>query len=619
MKEGLRYLFGRRMAVLASLLLLSIPAFAQNTFVVQGPGVVEQNEFFNVVFTANDEITDFEMPTVTGAEILAGPTPSRMSSTTIINGKRTSHNEFSYTYVLRATQPGKVIVSAASAVVGSKRYSTSPLEIEVLQSGTSSQQSSQSSRSGDNSHPNAAAERNGSGTVTADDLFLDLSFSKTKVVKGEPIIATLKLYTRVPVAGFEDVRFPVFNGFWSNEIETPQNISFNRERYGNKIYDAAVLRRYLLLPQQTGPIKVDPAEMICQVQVKGSGGNSFLDDFFDTYQTVKKRIVTKQATISVTPLPAGAPATFGGGVGSFDMKVSLSREGIKTHEASSLVVEISGKGNLNLIEAPTVELPADFEKYDTKTENKFNNTASGITGSKKFEFPFIPRSEGEFVIPPISYSYYDIAGGKYVTLTSDSIKVQVAKGEKSLSTAGVISGLSKQDVVTLGSDIRYISMGRPHFAKRGEFFFGSLLFFAIVVALLLVAYLIYRWLLAGEKLRGDVRRVRNKRANKVAKSRLKMASSYLEQKLSTPFYEEVHKALLGYVSDKFSIQFAEMQRDTIKETLLAKRMDEGLVERLLVLLDECEMARYSREDSEASPENLYNRAIEVISDFENKY
>ena len=436
MKEGLRYLFGRRMAVLASLLLLSIPAFAQNTFVVQGPGVVEQNEFFNVVFTANDEITDFEMPTVTGAEILAGPTPSRMSSTTIINGKRTSHNEFSYTYVLRATQPGKVIVSAASAVVGSKRYSTSPLEIEVLQSGASSQQSSQSSRSGDNSHPNAAAESNGSGTVTADDLFLDLSFSKTKVVKGEPIIATLKLYTRVPVAGFEDVRFPVFNGFWSNEIETPQNISFNRERYGNKIYDAAVLRRYLLLPQQTGPIKVDPAEMICQVQVKGSGGNSFLDDFFDTYQTVKKRIVTKQATISVTPLPAGAPATFGGGVGSFDMKVSLSREGIKAHEASSLVVEISGKGNLNLIEAPTVELPADFEKYDTKTENKFNNTASGITGSKKFEFPFIPRSEGEFVIPPISYSYYDIAGGKYVLLQAIPLRCRWPRGRRASPQPG---------------------------------------------------------------------------------------------------------------------------------------------------------------------------------------
>lgn len=625
MKEGLRYLTCcysggrcRRIALLFAVL-FSLCSFAgaQNTFVAEGPGVVEQNEFFNIVFTANDEITEFERPTVTGAEILAGPTPSRMSSTTIINGKRTSRTEVSYTYVLRATQPGKVIVSAASAVIGSKRYSTAPLEIEVVESSQAANQGRNRQNSNSSSQESAGGV-SPNGSISADDLFLGLSFSKTKVVKGEPIIATLKLYTRVPVAGFEDVRFPVFNGFWSNEIETPQNINFTRERYGNKIYDAAVLRRYLLLPQQTGNINVDPAEMICQVQVRGSGGNSFLDDFFDTYQTIKKRIVSKAATISVTPLPAGAPADFGGGVGSFKMKAGLSREEIKAHEASSLVVEISGMGNLNLIESPKVELPADFEKYDVKTENKFNNTASGISGSKRFEFPFIPRSQGEFAIPPISYSYYDISAGRYVTLTSDTIRVSVAKGEKSLSGGTIISGLNKQDVVNLESDIRYISMSKPHFMKRDAFFFGSLLFFALLLLLLIAAYLIYRMLAARERLRGDVKRVRNRKANKVAKNRLKLARSYMEQQLQTPFYEEVHKALLGYVSDKLSIQFADMQRETINETLLARGIGNDLIERLISLLDECEMARYSREIGESTPESLYNRAIEIISDFENK-
>src|SRR5574344_1178277 len=614
---------GRKIKWLLTLLfaLVSIIAFAQHSFVVDAPRVVEQNEFFNVVYTANSEISKFNQPSFTGLEVLAGPTLSRMSSTQIINGKRTDTYSISYTYVLRAkSSSGKARVSSASAVIDGRTYNVNGVDIDIVaNSSGSGRQSSKSQSNGEDDMAPGGVSRS-SGKLSANDIFLSLNFSKTRVVKGEPIIVTLKLYTRVPITGFEDIKFPVFNGFWSQEIETPQNINFGRERFGNQIYDAAVLRKYLLLPQQSGNIRIDPAEMICQIQLRSSGGGSrsMFDDFFDSYQTVKKRIYSKAANIYVTPLPSGAPATFGGAVGKFSMNVKLSREGVKAHEAASLIVEIAGKGNLNLIEAPKVELPADFEKYDVKTDNNLSNGSSGISGVKRFEYPFIPRSEGTFEIPAIVYSYYDISAGKYVTIQSSPLNLKVAKGDPNSNNGSMISGLNKQDVVNLDSDIRYIEMGAPHLVRSGGFLFGGLLFFVIIAILLAILYLAYRLLLSRAKLRGDVRRVKNRKANKIAKMRLKQAQTYMTENLPAPFYEEIHKALLGYVSDKLAIQFADMQRDSIKETFGGDRVEENNIDSFMTLLDDCEMARYPQETEGASMDTMYNRAIEVISEFENR-
>lgn len=600
---------------------VSIMAFAQHSFVIDAPRVVEQNEFFNVVYTANSDISKFNQPSFTGLEVLAGPTLSRMSSTQIINGKRSDTYTTSYTYVLRAkSSSGKARISSASAVIDGRTYNVSGVDVDIVaNSSGSTRQSSGSQSSGDNEMAEGGVSR-ASGKLNPNDIFLSLNFSKTKVVKGEPIIATLKLYTRVPITGFEDIKFPVFNGFWSQEIETPQNINFGREKFGNQIYDAAVLRKYLLFPQQSGNIKIDPAEMICQIQLRSSGGGSrsMFDDFFDSYQTVKKRIYSKSTNIYVTPLPGGAPATFGGAVGKFSMSAKLSREGVKAHEAASLIVEITGKGNLNLIEAPKVELPADFEKYDVKTDNNLSNGASGISGVKRFEYPFIPRSEGTFEIPAIVYSYYDINSGKYATIQSTPLKLKVEKGDPNSVNGNLVSGINKQDVVNLESDIRYIEIGAPHLVRSGSLLFGGLFFFIIIAVLFLLFFIVYKLLLARAKLRGDVRRVKNRKANKVAKMRLKQAQSYMNENLPSPFYEEIHKALLGYISDKLSIQFADMQRETIKETLTGKRMESSNIDLFMTLLDDCEMARYSQESGGESMDVMYNRAMEVISEFENR-
>lgn len=603
---------------LALMLFVGFTAFAQNTFVVDAPRVVGQSEIFRVVYTADGEITDFVNPTFTGAEVLAGPSPSRMQSTQIINGQRTETLQISYTFILRPTAEGVAKVSPASATIGGKVYTTKEVSIEVVK-GDATQGGNQSQQ-GEATGAAPQQSRSSIGEVSSKDLFLQLSFSKTKVVKGEPIIATLKLFTKVPIAGFEDIKFPVFNGFWNQEIETPQNINFIRENVNGQIYNSAVLRKYMLLPQQTGELVVKPAEMICQVQVRSAstgGGRSFFDDFFDSgYQIVKKRISSAETKIKVSQLPKGAPASFGEGVGTFSLNVALSRDSVKAHEAGSIVVTVKGSGNLNLIEAPKVEMPADFELYDVKTSNNYTYGGNGISGSKSFEFPFIPRSEGRFVVPPVKYAYYDVKSNKYVTLTSDSLVVKVAKGDNVSSAGTLVQGVSKQAVANLGEDIRYILQGNPGLAKAGKFFIGSIWFFVAVALIFLVYTLIYFVLVRSAKLRGDVVRSRNRKANKVAKRRLQQAQAYLNENLRSPFYEELHKALLGYISDKLAIPFADMQRDTIKETMLRKGASEGNVNEFIQILEDCEMARYSMESEQGEMDAQYGKAINVISNLE---
>ena len=599
------------------LLMVGYTAFAQNTFTVDAPRVVGQDEIFRVVFTANGEIENFTNPQVKGEEILAGPSPSRMQSTQIINGQCTERLEISYTFIMRPTGEGVAKIGAATATVGGKNYTTKELSIEVVKG--EAQQSGQQQQQGVAGGNAQSSQRSSTGEVSSKDVFLKLSFSKTKVVKGEPIIATLKLYTRVPIAGFEDIKFPVFNGFWSQEIETPQNINFIRENVDNQIYNSAVLRRYMLLPQQTGDIAVKPAEMICQVQVRSSysGGRSIFDDFFDSgYQVVKKRVSSAEAVIKVSSLPAGAPASFGQGVGNFSLKVDLSRDSVKAHEAGSLIVTVEGSGNLNLIEAPKVQLPADFELYDVKTSNNYSYGNNGIQGSKTFEYPFIPRSEGVFEVPPVEYSYYDIKSGKYVTLKSLPVEIKVAKGDGQVSGGTLMQGISKQAVANLGEDIRYIQQGGAGLVGKGKFFVGSIGFFVAMALVAAIYAALYFVLQKRAKLRGDVVRTRNKKANKVARKRLKLAQEYLNQNLRAPFYEEMHKALLGYISDKLAIQFADMQRETIMETMQGKGVSEANIADFMQVLEDCEMARYSMGGNAGEMSAQYEKAISVISNLE---
>lgn len=618
-----------KITLFLAVLVAGVTAWGQNSFKVEAPNVVEQGERFLVRFIANGDVDQFNHPSFTGADVIAGPSKSISSSTTIINGKRTSSYSVTYTYVLEASDNGVVNVSEASAEIEGSTYTTKPVSIEIVKNAAGQQSTqtqgstpSQQASSQQNNQGGSAFSSNDESAVSYGkaDLFLRMSLNKTKVVKGEPIIATLKIYTRSNIRAFEDIKWPVFNGFWSQETEAPQNLNFTREKVGNQIYQSAVIRRYMLMPQQTGTLTIDPSEMVCQVEVlsRPQRSRSILDDLFDmdSYSLVKKRLSTGKITVHVSDIPSGAPSSFGGGVGRLSMNVRLTKDSLNANEAASLIIELSGSGNLNLLENPSVVLPSDFERYDAKSTNSFSMGADGYSGKKTIEYPFIPRGEGVYEIPPVQYSYFDLSQRRYLTLNSDTITVKVGKGSSS-NTGGMYVPQTQKQVSNLGEDIRYLKTAVPSIGG-GTFFTDNWIYYLAAALLVALFFVLRRFMDNRIALEKDVVRSRNRKANKVARQRLKLAQTFLSQNKVQDFYEELHKAILGYTADKLSIQRSDLQRDVIQETLLSKKVPKDDIDSLISLLDDCEMVRYSPEGAAGAMDAQYRKAVELISGFENK-
>ena len=583
--------------------LAALTAYAQTDIKVEVHRVVEVGEQFNVTFIieGEDSVSDFSWDPSDGFQLLWGPQSGRSSSVQIVNGKMTKSVQNTYTYILRAMSKGKFTLPAATAKVKKTQISSSPVSIEVVEGRQSSQPQQ--------TQPQTQRQQTATGSG---DIQLDLTLSRSEAVVGEPIIATLKLYQRVNVAGFEGASFPSFNGFWSQELEAPTNIEFARETYDGQIYNAALLRKFVLIPQQAGTVTIEPAELVCLVNIRvSSGGTSIFDGFFDDYRTIRQKVTSKPVKVNVSPLPAGAPASFAGGVGQFNISAKLSKDVLKTHEAGSLIVTVSGKGNVSLLEAPKVSFPPDMEVYDTKTSDRIDK--GGLSGSKTYEFPFIPRSYGDFVIEPIKYTYYDVNAKKYVTLQTQPLNIKVEKGNETESGPVIVSGVARKDVKNLGSDIRFINVRSQEFSSKGSFFVGSAGFWtaaSLIVLLAVACWFIFRKIAAR---RADVAGTKNRKATKMALKRLQLAGTFLKQNLYTAFYEELHKALLGFISDKLNMPVAELSRDRICETLQARGVDKSLTDTFIGILDACEFARYSPDAGNEAMTAHYNSAIDVIS------
>ncbi len=589
--------------------LVGLAAAAQDVIKVEAPNVVAADEQFNVTFIIEGENSPSEFKWDAGNDfnVLWGPQQGRSVSTQIINGKRSRSEQTTYTYVLRPVKTGKFSIPTATAKVKGKEIRSSGKTIEVAEAGAASARSQQQDRS---------AQRQQSG-VSDEDIFLTLELSRVDVVVGEPITATLKLYQRVNVAGFENVNFPDFNGFWSQEIEAPTNIEFSREVYEGQIYNSALLRKFILIPQQQGAVKISPAELVCLVNIRvASAGNSIFDGFFDDYRTVRKRVTTKPVTVNVAPLPSGAPASFGGGVGTFEISAKLSKDTLKTHEAGSLLVTVSGKGNVSLLEAPKVTFPPDMEVYDTKVSDRIDK--GGLKGVRYYEFPFIPRSYGDFFIEPIKYSYYDVNTKRYVTLETPAIPLTVERGNETDSGGVVISGPSQKDVRNLGSDIRFISIKEPGLASKGAFFIWSPAFWIITVLLFVVAAVCWAAFRKLAARRADVVGTKTRKATKMALRRLQLAGTFLKQNLYTAFYEELHKALIGFISDKLNMPMAEQSKERMAEALKERNVNETLVAKFIAILDACEFARYSPDAGHDAMAAHYDEAVEIISSMDSE-
>lgn len=602
---GLYRKFSRMAAVSALTLLCVLTVSAQNSFTADAPAVVSTDEIFRVVFTATYEsgkVSDFVPPSFEGLEVLAGPVSSTSTSFQSINGQSSTTHAHSYTYTVRAVQEGKVTIAPASVKIGKETYRTEPRTIEAVKGEVPDQ---------------GSAASGGQRQSAGEDLMLRMSVSKTRAVVGEPVIVTLKLYVQTSaISGFEDVRFPTFDGFWSQEIDAPQNIQFVRENYNGQVYNAALLRRYMLLPQQTGALTIDPSELVCllQIRAESTGPRSIFDDFFSSYQTIRKRVTSDPVTVNVSALPSGAPASFTGGVGSFRMTAGFVSDSVSAHEATSLRVEISGTGNINMVDAPKMQFPADFEAYDIRKTENISTGASGASGTLTFEYPFIPRAPGVFDIDPVEFTYYDVQAGRYRTLSSGPLRLKVGEGTRT-DAAVIPSGVSKRSVESLGEDIRFIST-TPHLKKAGRMMVSSpaMLIIPIVIVLATAAV----WVLLNRSIarRSDVAGTRNRKALKVARARLKNASVFLKQGLYSAFYEELHKALHGYISDKLMLPVADLTRERIGEELSSRGKNEAVIQALSDILDACEYARYAPASGSEAMEKHYEQAVKVISEIE---
>ena len=581
-------------------------------FVAEAADVVVSGDQVRLVFTVNSQdIKDFRAPSIKGFDVLMGPSRSQQSSIQIINGKRTSNSSTAFTYILLAGSPGTYTIPAASVEVNGEKVFSNAISIKVLpQDQTSGNSGNNGGGSASSSRSQAAGSR-----ISANDLFITATASKTTVHEQEAILLTYKVYTVVNLRQLYG-KMPDLKGFHTQEVELPQQKTFTLEHYKGRNYNTTVWSQYVLFPQQTGKLEI-PSITFDGVVAQQTISDDPFDAFFNGggYVEVKKKITTPKVVINVQPLPA-KPAGFSGAVGEFKLASSINATDVKTNDAVTIKLTLSGTGNMKLIGTPEVKFPQDFEIYDPKVTDDYKLTNSGLTGTKTFEYLAIPRHAGNFTIPAIEFTYFDLKSNSYKTLKTEAYNLKVAKGQGNADQ--VISDFTnKESVKMLGKDIRFIKLGDSSLRPKGDFFFGTVgyyLCYLIPLLLFVVFAVIYRQKALEN---ANVAKVKIKKANKVATRRMKLAGKLLAENKKNEFYDEVLKALWGYISDKLSIPVSQLSKDNIEAELTNYGVQEALIAEFIGVLNECEYARYAPGNENEAMDKVYSASVEVISKMEN--
>lgn len=597
---------------------VAVHAETQTTFEVNAPMLTGEGEPFRVEFTLNAKPDDnsFVAPSFEGLSVIAGPSTSQGRSIQFINGSMSQTITYTITYVVVAEQSGECRIEPAKIAVDGTVYSTRETFVEVRPSGDSGTSGSGFGQERQQpTHQEQSLEQRANQQVGKDDLLLRINVSRNSVYKGEPLRATLKLYSRVAIAGSEGLKIPPFNGFWNQKLESEQGPF--RETYGGKVYDAYTIGEYLLYPQQSGALEIAPAEITvyAQVVVSNPRANNFFFGGPEVYN-IPRTLRSPKVVIDVRQLPLGAPASFGGAVGRYTMESNLSNSKIAANSAANISLRIAGAGNINFLKAPTLNIPSSFELYDIKTTEQIHNTASGSTGSRTFEYPFIARAEGNYTISPIEFTYFNPSEERYVTLRTDSFAVEVTPDPKGGSQTAPIStmGINKEDVRLLGNDIRFISLGSTALRSHVAPLILSPLYWAIVAAMVALFVIVYIALRKRIRDNRNTALVKGRRANKVAVQRFRAAAKYMREGNRHAFYEEMLQALWGYMSDRFNIPVADLTRESVREELL-RRGATNEAREVVEIIAMCEEAQYSPVAS-CSMDEIYAKGIEIISKIE---
>ncbi len=579
---------------------LALGAWADEVvFQAQAPKQVIAGRPFQLTYTVNQRSRDLRTPEFTDFDVLAGPYTSTSSSTSFVNGHRTSSFTQTYTYTLMAQQTGTFTIGPANVKVDGENYQSNGVRITVLPEDEQPQQA-QSSQSSQASQTGQTSSQ-GSSNVSSENIFVRTIASKTRVHEQEALMVSYKLYfANVDVAQLtNNTKLPEFTGFLKQDLEQGE-IQTQLEHYNGRNYQTAVLYRTILYPQHSGDIKIDPAkfEAVLRVQTQ-QRVRSIFDDFFGSYTNVTKMLTAPGVTVHVDALPSGKPAGFSGGVGKFTLTPSISQTELQTNDAVTIKLDITGAGNMKLLKTPSIDWPEGFEPYDPKVTNDFKTTTSGVSGTKSIEYLAIPRSAGEYTIPAVKFSYFDIEEKAYKTLSTPEYTIRVKRGagsaEGTANEGAVVSYTQKEDIKQLGTDIRYIdtkplSGKTDRFADRLQNTDLIWLFYLVPFVLACILLIVLRKQI---KENSDITRVRYKRANKVAQKRLRAAAAAMKANDNGAFYAAIEQAAWTYLSDRLSIPTAELNKDNIASLLRQKGVSEQLISDVNNVLSTAEFARYA--------------------------
>ena len=575
---------------------------------VSAPSHVAAGENFRVAYTINtSDVEEFRMGGVQdGLEVIAGPYTSSQSSYQMINGHTSSSSSVTITYTLYAAKNGSFTIGASHALVGGKRLSSRPVKIQV--SGHAQRTNGAPNMHGQDSYDQPRMRSAGSA-ISGSDLFIKVSASKKRVHEQEPILLTYKVYTQVDLTQLEG-KMPDLKGFHTQEVPLPQQKTFHTETVNGRPYKCVTWSQYVMYPQMTGRLEI-PSITFKGIVVQQNRNVDPMEAFFNGgsgYVEVTKDIKAPGITLQVDPLPQ-RPANFSGGVGKFNISASLDKKEVKAGEPITLRVVVGGIGNLKLLKQPVVNFPKDFDKYDAKVTDKTRLTANGVEGNMVYDFLAVPRNQGSYTIPSVELTYYDTGKNAYKTIKTQPFKVEVEKGDG--------TSAESEDFASQDKDIHTIKLGKAEQHKADEMFFGS---FGYWISLLmpLIAFVVLLIVFRRRAIENaDIVKKRSNRAGKIATKRLRLANKLMLQGKQGEFYDEVMRALWGYMSYKLNMPAEKLNRDNIRETLGRHFVDDATIEKFTTALDECEFERYAPGDAAGNMNRTFESAMTAIMDIEN--
>ena len=590
-------------------MVLGLNSILAASFTLNAPSQVPVGEKFSVTYSLVDaEGDDLNAPQIEGCKLIFGPSTSYSSSFKSYNGKSESSTRVDYTFIYRAERVGTFTIPAATIIVGPKTLVTKPATITVVDGNSRGRNQSQGGNSPGQRNPVSVDDpdtQTADRSVNPNDLFVRIIFNKTTAYEQEAIECTIKIFTKYSISSFMTTRQPSFDGCLIEEVDVG-NLMGKMENYNGQNYMTAVLKKCIIFPQTTGKLTINSGEYDLNV-VQYDHVNMGLFTIREPKER-KLKVSSNTGTIEVKPLPEPRPAGFSGAVGTFEATTRLVGNTFKTNDPATLVYTITGTGNIKYLHEPAVDFPAEMEQYSPKSDITAKVNGSTVSGKMVIDYTFVPQSVGTFTIPGGNFVYFNPASGRYETVNLPSHTINVAKGSDAKDAGGAVK--------IRNTDILNIQMGASGRRASEPLFYTLYYWLIFPVIIILVGAIIVIYRLRARRA-ADIVGTRLARAGKVARRRLKAARGFMERGKADEFYEEMLRAMWGYLSDKLVIPVSKLSRDNISAELTNYGAKPEVIDSIISILDDCEMARYTP-DSSARMNEVYDRAAQAIGRLESK-